>query len=90
MTDLGYRPDGVWKSLPKFKCDFCKFTSTNEIHIRDHVITRHQLALVSSSNHEVVKPMSVPLYDSTGAIITERVVTSQELRKEENAKNYFD
>jgi len=81
VNDLGYREDGVWNGRKKFKCDFCKFATTVEVQIRGHVISSHQLALIGSQRHEVVKSMDVLLLDGNGKPITEREVTQEELRR---------
>lgn len=58
---------GAWKGLPQYRCRHCPFDTLHEKTIRRHVIERHVA-------RPARQPVTVPIYDRFGNLITEREV----------------
>jgi hypothetical protein len=68
-AEQGYYICGTFRNRPQFQCLACAFDALDEWRIRDHVINRHQMAVIEAQKK---KQLTATLYDSSGRIITER------------------
>lgn len=78
QTELeqGYYEKGSFKGRAQFHCITCAFDALDEWRIRDHVISRHQMAVIEAQKK---KQLTATLYDSRGEVITERDATDAEI-----------
>ena len=69
-TANGFIAHGSWKGHPQLHCLLCAFDSLVEATMRKHVLDVHQMAVIAGQVETT--PLSVPLYDHKGDLITER------------------